>query len=251
MPVDYSEYHPKWTLIVRLIRRRAGNRCEGSEKFPDCRAENGSVYIGEVIRPKFSGRNQLSIFSNDPTGFAGNDSNLNPGTLVQLGCAHVDGDINNNRFWNLKYWCRRCHLSHDRGDNLMRMKYGKKFSRRHQLRLFSILNHFNNLPMQTSIVDKLNEISDEERVMKIRLINQHIEDIDRQIVTLDSIRKDSIHGLTLSGPKLDPVNFYLGQEGSLLIAATMLRYLNRRRSELFRQGQLIMERKAVTEATAQ
>jgi len=105
--------------------------------------------------------------------------------------------------------------------------------------------------MQTSIVDKLNEISDEERVMKIRLINQHIEDIDRQIVTLDSIRKDSIHGLTLSGPKLDPVNFYLGQEGSLLIAATMLRYLNRRRSELFRQGQLIMERKAVTEATAQ
>lgn len=138
MPVDYSEYHPKWTLIVRLIRKRAGNRCEGCEKFPDCRAENGSFYpdTGEFVQKKFSRTLQLQIFPNEPIAFTGDDYEVYPGSVVQLGCAHVDGDIENNRFSNLKYWCRRCHLSHDRGDNIMRRRYGKKYSRKHQLKIF-------------------------------------------------------------------------------------------------------------------
>jgi hypothetical protein len=107
MPVDYKEYHPKWPLIVRLIRKRAGNCCEGSEKYPDCRAEN---------------------YKSHPV----------TGSFVILTCGHVDGDIENNRFSNLKYWCQRCHFGHDRGDNIMRRKYGRKYSRKHQLKLFII-----------------------------------------------------------------------------------------------------------------
>lgn len=44
MPCDYREYHHKWTLIVRLIRKRSGDRCEGSPKFPSCRAKNGEPH---------------------------------------------------------------------------------------------------------------------------------------------------------------------------------------------------------------
>ena len=106
MPVDYKEYHPKWTLIVRLIRKRAGNRCEGSPRYPDCRAENYKPH------PE-------------------------TGRLVILTCGHADYDIEHNRFSNLFYWCQRCHLSHDRGDNIMRWRYGKKYSRRHQLKIFT------------------------------------------------------------------------------------------------------------------
>src|SRR5689334_18857908 len=39
MPIDYKEYHPKWTLIVRLIRKREGDRC----KF--CRLHNHEIII--------------------------------------------------------------------------------------------------------------------------------------------------------------------------------------------------------------
>ncbi|MBZ0246326.1 MAG: hypothetical protein K8H85_10290 [Cyclobacteriaceae bacterium] len=113
MPIDYKEYHPKWTLIVRLIRLRVIKAfgidcCEGSPVYPDCHAENGKPH------PE-------------------------TGSTVVLTTAHVDGNKDNNRFWNLKRWCQRCHLRHDLGHHIMNRKYGRKHTRSHQGKLFSLL----------------------------------------------------------------------------------------------------------------
>lgn len=110
MPIDYREYHPKWTLIVLLIKRRAlrdngVDCCEGSPKYPDCRAENG------LPHPE-------------------------TGSKVVLTTAHIDGDKENNKFSNLGRWCQRCHLAHDIGHHVMNRKYGRKHSGKHQTKLF-------------------------------------------------------------------------------------------------------------------
>lgn len=93
MPVDYKKYHPKWSLISRLIRfLRAGNKCE------ECGAVNGQPH---------------------PV----------TGSKVVLTVAHLDHDINNNLFNNLKALCQRCHLWHDRHHHAFNRKYGRETKR--------------------------------------------------------------------------------------------------------------------------
>lgn len=121
MPIDYSEYHPKWSLIVRLVRRRSmlahdgRDVCEGSPVYPDCRAEN------RLPHPV-------------------------TGSLVVLTTAHIDGDKDNNRFRNLGRWCQRCHLRHDLGHHIMNRKYGRKHGRAHQLKLYEQPSTINQQP---------------------------------------------------------------------------------------------------------
>jgi hypothetical protein len=98
MPCDYSQYHPKWTLIVRLIRKRSGDYCEGSPAYPECRAKNGEPH---------------------PI----------TGSKVVLTTAHMDHDKQNNRFNNLKHLCQRCHLHHDRHQHADNRKYGRNWKR--------------------------------------------------------------------------------------------------------------------------
>ena len=90
MPIDYREYHLKWSLISRLIRfKRAKNHCE------NCGVENYQPH------PK-------------------------TGSLVVLTVAHLDHIKTNNRFSNLAALCQKCHLNHDRGHHIMNRKYGKR-----------------------------------------------------------------------------------------------------------------------------
>lgn len=98
MPINYKEYHPKWALIVRLIRKRSGDRCEGSPKYPRCRAANGEPH------PE-------------------------TGSKVVLTTAHLDHDKNNNRFTNLRHLCQRCHLNHDIKQHAQNRKYGRNWKR--------------------------------------------------------------------------------------------------------------------------
>lgn len=98
MPINYKDYHPKWKLIVRLIRKRSGNKCEGSPKYPDCEAEN-----------------------NRPHPITG--------SKVVLTTAHLDRIKTNNRFDNLRHLCQRCHLAHDLQQHLNNRKYGREWKR--------------------------------------------------------------------------------------------------------------------------
>ncbi|HZI31283.1 MAG TPA: hypothetical protein VFF11_03010 [Candidatus Binatia bacterium] len=83
MPINYKrDYPPDWPLIRAAILNRAGNRCEGSPAYPDCRAENGQPH---------------------PV----------TGSKVVLTVAHRDHDTTHNTPENLAAWCQRCHLTYD------------------------------------------------------------------------------------------------------------------------------------------
>jgi len=99
MPINYSDYHPKWSLISRLIRfKRAQNKCEW------CGAEN---------------------YKSHPV----------TGSKVVLTVAHIDHDKTNNRFNNLAALCQRCHLRHDLKQHVQNRKYGRNW-KKDQLNLF-------------------------------------------------------------------------------------------------------------------
>lgn len=99
MPINYKEYHPKWSLISRLIRFfRAKNKCEW------CGAEN---YQPHSIT----------------------------GSKVVLTVAHIDHDKHHNWFSNLAALCQRCHLLHDIKHHVANRKYGRNHKGKHQLKM--------------------------------------------------------------------------------------------------------------------
>ena len=84
MTIDYSIYPPDWFERRARILKRAGHKCEGSPKYPDCRAAN---YKPHPVT----------------------------GSKVVLTTAHIDHDPEN---WNVKderlrAWRQRCHLFYD------------------------------------------------------------------------------------------------------------------------------------------
>jgi hypothetical protein len=112
MPINYKEYHPKWKLISKLIRfKRAGNKCE------ICGAPNHTL----IYRDK----NNWHLW---PEGMQSEALTLDgiKSTMVVLTVAHLDHDKTNNRFWNLKALCQRCHLNHDIKHHVFNRKYGRK-----------------------------------------------------------------------------------------------------------------------------
>lgn len=116
MPINYKEYHPKWSLISRLIRyRRAGNCCE------ICGVPNQAT----ICRP-YKDKSKWEIW---PIGVPENLINsitLDKVSRVTLTVAHLDHDKANNRFTNLKALCNRCHLLHDAKQHQWSRKYGRK-----------------------------------------------------------------------------------------------------------------------------
>lgn len=82
-PENLHHYQGKtWQHLRQEVLARAGNRCEGSPAYPDCRAENGKPH---------------------PV----------TGSRVVLTTAHLDHDPTNNNLTNLRSWCQRCHNTYD------------------------------------------------------------------------------------------------------------------------------------------
>src|SRR5579863_9835357 len=42
--IDRARYPANWKAIRAEVLKRAQNRCEGSPRYPDCRAENGQPH---------------------------------------------------------------------------------------------------------------------------------------------------------------------------------------------------------------
>lgn len=82
-PENKARYPKDWRSIASGIRARAGNCCEGSPDFPDCRAANGQLH---------------------PV----------TGSRVVLTVAHLDHQPENCEPENLRAWCQRCHLNYDK-----------------------------------------------------------------------------------------------------------------------------------------
>jgi 5-methylcytosine-specific restriction endonuclease McrA len=85
MPIrpDLREhYGPDWDELSLELREAAGWRCQGSPRFPDCRAAQGEPHP-------------------------------DTGSKVVLTVAHLDQDPANRDRANLRVLCQRCHLAHD------------------------------------------------------------------------------------------------------------------------------------------
>lgn len=81
-PENRARYPADWPAISRAVRAAAGNRCEGSPAYPDCRARNGQPH---------------------PV----------TGARVVLTVAHLDHRPENVDRANLRAWCQRCHNTYD------------------------------------------------------------------------------------------------------------------------------------------
>lgn len=119
MPIRQSEKHryppPKeWKRIRAAILDRAGNCCEGSPKFPDCRAPNG--VLGVRVDGEFLHGDRLQKYAEDFASGHGDDDDM-PARHVRivLTIAHLDHTPENNDPANLRALCQRCHLAHDAG----------------------------------------------------------------------------------------------------------------------------------------
>lgn len=93
MPIDYSKYPLNWADIRAHILKRAGFRCEGSPKYPNCRAEQ--------YRP-----------------------HPDTGSRVVLTVAHLNHTPMDCREENLRAWCQRCHLTYDAAMKAAKRKGG-------------------------------------------------------------------------------------------------------------------------------
>lgn len=89
MPIraeNRARYPSDWKRISVAIRERAGQRCEGSPAYPECRALNGQPH---------------------PV----------TGSRVVLTVAHLDHTPENCDPQNLRAWCQRCHLTYDAAEH--------------------------------------------------------------------------------------------------------------------------------------
>ena len=88
LPENIKKYlggglHSKeWQALRHTIGKRSLWVCEGSPRYPDCRAQHGEKH---------------------PI----------TGAQVVLTVAHLDHNPENNDFNNLRHWCQRCHNTYD------------------------------------------------------------------------------------------------------------------------------------------
>jgi hypothetical protein len=114
MPIHADLRHfyrtPEWFAARAAVRERAGDRCER------CGAKNGAI----VIRHGFWRGSPVSgSVPNTYIELAAQDlalarlQGLSP-TLIQCGCCHRNNVAGDDRPENLAWWCRGCHLRHDK-----------------------------------------------------------------------------------------------------------------------------------------
>lgn len=107
MPIkaeNKARYPKDWPAIRARILARAGNCCDGSPDYPDCRRPNGwalNKRTGEIT----DNGEQADIWH-----LADGD----PVTIIVLTIAHLSHVVEDCSDENLRAWCQRCHLNYDK-----------------------------------------------------------------------------------------------------------------------------------------
>lgn len=133
-PIDYKTYPENWKHIRSCVLMRAANQCEGSPKYPDCRAQNGAPH------PVTSSKVVITI-------------------------AHLDHDITNNSMTNLKAWCQRCHLTYDAKSKAeKRRKKSIQCATCERSALYFDLNAFTISGVQINLCDRCYQTENARRI---------------------------------------------------------------------------------------
>ena len=114
MPIDYKKYPKNWKKEIRpAILSRANNCCEFC-KVPNYKVILRGTWNGIECYQDEDGyifdANTSELIGSDYVGEVHPTNNL---IRVVLTIAHLDHDIENNDFSNLKALCQRCHNRHD------------------------------------------------------------------------------------------------------------------------------------------
>lgn len=116
MPCNYKLYPKNWKTEIRpAILERAGLKCEacGVDNYAVGYRTLEGIFIDWMVI-----HDQLEDFGNDLfdnvlSHCFDKDGNPTKPLKIVLTIAHLDHDINNNQFSNLKALCQKCHLNHD------------------------------------------------------------------------------------------------------------------------------------------
>lgn len=118
MPIDYKKYHPEWKTRIRPdILKRAGNKCEF------CQAKNKELYIRGVwdgcecyqdMDGTIFASTDGMVIGATYVGEVAYHTTKDTSVVIILTIAHLDHDINNNSYDNLKALCQKCHLNYDK-----------------------------------------------------------------------------------------------------------------------------------------
>ena len=126
MPIDYKLYPKNWLSELRpMILKRAANRCEHcgvQNHLKGYRQKDGTFIPFATIEAAL-----------EAEGYDYFEKELihcwqNPPIKIILTIAHLNQNIADNRLENLAALCQRCHLNHDRNDNIYRRRFGKRYT---------------------------------------------------------------------------------------------------------------------------
>lgn len=131
-PISYKNYPSNWKTEIRpAIMARADGKCEF------CGVENHKLIIrGEWNGVKCYQDEDGNIFdakTSEPIGddYVGEVHPTNKLIKIVLTIAHMDHNVKNNEFSNLKALCQRCHNNYDIAYRVGNRKKNKK-----QIKLF-------------------------------------------------------------------------------------------------------------------
>lgn len=114
MPIDYKKYPANWKTKIRPdILNRANNSCEF------CNIKNGILVLRgtwnntecyQDLDGNIYDANTSDVIGSD---YVGEVHPTNKLIKIVLTVAHLDHNIENNDYSNLKALCQRCHNRHD------------------------------------------------------------------------------------------------------------------------------------------
>ncbi len=115
MPIDYRKYPKNWKTEIRpAILERANGCCEF------CKVPNYKMILRGIWNDVECYQDDDGTIYNAKTSevmgsdYVGEVHPTNKMIKVVLTVAHLDHDVNNNDYSNLKALCQKCHLDYDK-----------------------------------------------------------------------------------------------------------------------------------------